>query len=91
MKICQEEIFGPVMSVIKFKDEAEVRCGLSLTLLLLRIVSYSRFKCRHVTDALQAIHRANSTVYGLGAGVCTRDVARVCSELLFGSWCLTFS
>jgi len=46
MKIAQEEIFGPVMSVIKFKDEAE------------------------------AIKRANTTVYGLGAGVCTQDVGR---------------
>ena len=25
MKIAQEEIFGPVMSVLKFKDEEEVR------------------------------------------------------------------
>ena len=46
MKIAQEEIFGPVMSVIKFKTEEE------------------------------AIKRANSTIYGLGAGVCTKDVGR---------------
>ena len=25
MKICKEEIFGPVMSIIKFKDEEEVK------------------------------------------------------------------
>jgi aldehyde dehydrogenase (NAD+) len=46
MKIAQEEIFGPVMSVIKFKTEEE------------------------------AIHRANTTLYGLGAGVITSDAGR---------------
>jgi hypothetical protein len=29
----------------------------------------------------KAIRRANSTVYGLGAGICTRDSARVCHHL----------
>ena len=43
MRISQEEIFGPVVSVIKFKDEA---------------------------DALKI---ANDTLYGLGAGVWTRN------------------
>ncbi len=43
MRIFQEEIFGPVLSVTKFKDEAE------------------------------AIEIANDTMYGLGAGVWTRD------------------
>jgi len=46
MKICREEIFGPVMSIIKFKDEAEV------------------------------IKRANNTIYGLAAAVCTKDISR---------------
>ena len=43
MRIFQEEIFGPVVAVTKFKDEAE------------------------------AIEIANDTLYGLGAGVWTRD------------------
>ena len=43
MRIFQEEIFGPVVSVTKFKDEEE------------------------------ALAIANDTLYGLGAGVWTRD------------------
>ncbi|WP_457610961.1 aldehyde dehydrogenase family protein [Lutibacter sp.] len=43
MRVFQEEIFGPVVAVTKFKDEAE------------------------------AIEIANDTLYGLGAGVWTRD------------------
>jgi aldehyde dehydrogenase len=43
MRIFQEEIFGPVLSVTTFKDEAE------------------------------ALSIANDTLYGLGAGVWTRD------------------
>src|SRR5690349_3779508 len=46
MRIFQEEIFGPVVSVARFSDEA---------------------------DALKI---ANDTLYGLGAGVWTRDGAR---------------
>jgi aldehyde dehydrogenase len=46
MRIFQEEIFGPVVSVTSFADEAE------------------------------AIAIANETLYGLGAGVWTRDGAR---------------
>ena len=44
MTIAQEEIFGPVMSIIKFQDLDEV------------------------------IKRANATMYGLVAGVWTRDI-----------------
>ncbi len=44
MRVFQEEIFGPVIAVTKFKDEA------------------------------QALELANSTEFGLGAGVWTRDM-----------------
>ncbi len=47
MRIFQEEIFGPVLSVTTFKDEEE------------------------------ALQIANDTIYGLGAGVWSRDVHQV--------------
>lgn len=46
MRIAQEEIFGPVVSVITFKDEDDL------------------------------IRQANDTVYGLSAGIWTRDLTR---------------
>jgi aldehyde dehydrogenase len=46
MRVFQEEIFGPVVSVTRFKDDAE------------------------------ALSIANDTLYGLGAGVWTRDGTR---------------
>jgi len=46
MRIAQEEIFGPVVSAIPFKDEEDV------------------------------VRQANQTVYGLAAGVWTKDVSK---------------
>ncbi len=46
MKIAEEEIFGPVMSIIKFRDMDDL------------------------------IERANKTMYGLAAGVWTRDISK---------------
>lgn len=46
MRVAQEEIFGPVTSVITFKDEEDL------------------------------IKQANQTIYGLSAGIWTRDVVR---------------
>ena len=46
MRVAQEEIFGPVVSVITFKDEKDL------------------------------IQQANDTVYGLSAGIWTKDITR---------------
>ena len=46
MRVAQEEIFGPVTSVITFKDEEDL------------------------------IKQANETIYGLSAGIWTRDITR---------------
>ena len=46
MRIAQEEVFGPVLSIIGFTDEAE------------------------------AVEIGNDVIYGLAAGVWTRDIAR---------------
>jgi aldehyde dehydrogenase (NAD+) len=46
MKIAEEEIFGPVMSIIKFRDMDDL------------------------------VDRANKTMYGLAAGVWTRDISK---------------
>ena len=47
MTIAQKEVFGPVLSVLKFTDDAEV------------------------------LARANSSIYGLAAGLWSQDVTRV--------------
>jgi acyl-CoA reductase-like NAD-dependent aldehyde dehydrogenase len=46
MRVAQEEIFGPVTSVITFKDEDDL------------------------------VRQANDTIYGLSAGIWTRDITR---------------
>ncbi|HEV7394889.1 MAG TPA: aldehyde dehydrogenase family protein [Pyrinomonadaceae bacterium] len=46
MRVAQEEIFGPVVSVITFKDEDDL------------------------------LRQANETIYGLSAGIWTRDLVR---------------
>ncbi|PWT82382.1 MAG: betaine-aldehyde dehydrogenase [Acidobacteria bacterium] len=46
MRVAQEEIFGPVVSVLGFKDEDDL------------------------------IRQANETIYGLSAGIWTRDITR---------------
>jgi acyl-CoA reductase-like NAD-dependent aldehyde dehydrogenase len=45
-RVCQEEVFGPFVTITRFKDEAEV------------------------------MEIANSTIYGLGGGLWTRDLSR---------------
>jgi aldehyde dehydrogenase (NAD+) len=65
MKIVNDEIFGPVMVVLKFKDVNEV------------------------------MHRANKTIYGLTAGIQTRDTSKaiaVASNIRAGTvWINTFN
>jgi betaine-aldehyde dehydrogenase len=65
MRVAQEEIFGPVTSVITFKDEDEL------------------------------IKQANETIYGLSAGIWTRDIVRAhrfAKEIHAGTvWINTFN
>jgi len=64
MAIAQDEIFGPVQALLKFKTIDEV------------------------------IERANSSTYGLAAGVCTKDIdiaLKLADELLAGTvWVNTY-
>jgi phenylacetaldehyde dehydrogenase len=58
MKVVQEEIFGPVVTAIPFKDPSEL------------------------------VAQANDTVYGLAAGIWTRDIQkahRLASQLRAGT------
>ena len=65
MRVAQEEIFGPVTSVITFKNEEEL------------------------------IREANDTIYGLSAGIWTRDIVRAhrfAKEIHAGTvWINTFN
>ena len=65
MRVAQEEIFGPVTSVITFKNEDEL------------------------------IKEANDTIYGLSAGIWTRDIVRAhrfAKEIHAGTvWINTFN
>jgi betaine-aldehyde dehydrogenase len=65
MRVAQEEIFGPVTSVITFRDEDEL------------------------------IRQANETIYGLSAGIWTRDIIRAhrfAKEIHAGTvWINTFN
>jgi aldehyde dehydrogenase (NAD+) len=49
MTIAKEEIFGPVVSILRFTTDFEV------------------------------IERANNSIYGLAAGICSSDAARAIS------------
>ncbi|MDQ1557696.1 MAG: aldehyde dehydrogenase [Pyrinomonadaceae bacterium] len=65
MRVAQEEIFGPVASVITFKDEKDL------------------------------IKQANDTIYGLSAGIWTKDITRAhrfAKEIKAGTvWINTFN
>jgi betaine-aldehyde dehydrogenase len=65
MRVAQEEIFGPVTSVITFKDEDDL------------------------------IRQANETIYGLSAGIWTKDIRRAhrfAKEIKAGTvWINTFN
>jgi len=65
MRVAQEEIFGPVASVITFKDEKDL------------------------------VRQANDTIYGLSAGIWTKDITRAhrfAKEIKAGTvWINTFN
>jgi len=65
MRVAQEEIFGPVASVITFKDEKDL------------------------------VKQANDTIYGLSAGIWTKDITRAhrfAKEIKAGTvWINTFN
>jgi acyl-CoA reductase-like NAD-dependent aldehyde dehydrogenase len=65
MRVAQEEIFGPVVSILSFKDEEDL------------------------------LKQANDTIYGLSAGLWTRDITRAhrfAKEVKAGTvWINTFN
>merc|ERR1719436_1357661 len=68
MTIAREEIFGPVMQLMKSKVLNFISC-IAREEIFGPVMQLMKFKTLE-----DAIERANKTHYGLGAGVCTRDV-----------------
>ena len=64
MKIAREEIFGPVQSILKFRDTDDV---------FIPVISIS-IKWQM---SFQVIRRANDTPYGLAAGILCNDINTV--------------
>ena len=64
MKIAREEIFGPVQSILKFRDTDDV---------FVPVVSIAV----EWRMSFQAIRRANDSPYGLAAGILCNDINTV--------------
>lgn len=68
MRVCREEIFGPVQLIIKFKTLEEASLGCHV------FVLYIFFQVFYSIIYRQVIPRANKTNYGLAAAVFTKDI-----------------